>query len=152
MSRKKVCGRIYNMKAYKTKTKKSAGTSYPEIRKKAFGLYKKIKHKSKRKPYIKSVYFKKDKIFLDLFWSHLFKEKNYWDQMRRMKFFACGIELIRKSNIEPISKENPNKYGEILHRFAGASRDNELFFVQIKEDKKTSKKWLISIFPIEKWK
>ena len=71
--------------------------------------------------------------------------------MRRMKFFACGIELIKKSKQEPVSKENPNKSGEILHRFAGASANNELFFVQIKEGKSTGKKSLISIFPIEKW-
>lgn len=139
------------MQTYKTKTKKLAGTSYPEIRKKAYAIHQKIKSKSKRKTYIRSAYFKKDKIFLDLFWSHTF-EKNYWDQMRRMKFFDCGIELIRKSNYEPTSKENPNKAGEILHRFAGVSADNELFFVQIKENKSTSKKFLISIFPVEKWK
>ncbi len=70
--------------------------------------------------------------------------------MRRMKFFACGIELIKKSKQEPISKENPNKHGEILHRFAGSTKDKELFFVQIKEEKSTGKKFLISIFPIEK--
>jgi len=52
------------MKTYKTKTKRLAGTSYPEIRKKAFGLYQKIKRKSKRKPYVRSAYFKKNKIFL----------------------------------------------------------------------------------------
>lgn len=68
-----------------------------------------------------------------------------------MKFFACGVELIQKSRYEPVSKKNPNKSGEILHRFAGATKDNELFFVQIKEDKSTSKKFLISVFPIEKW-
>lgn len=140
------------MRIYKTKTKKFAGTSYTEIRKKAFSLYQEIKRKSKRKPYVRSAYFKKGKIFLALFWGHLFKEKNYWDQMRRMKFYACGIELIQKSHFEPISKENPNKPGEILHRFAGTSADNKPFFVQIKEDKKTSQKWLISIFPVEKLK
>lgn len=139
------------MKVYKTKSKKLPGSSYSEIRKRAFGLYQKIKQRSKRKPYIRSVYFKKDKIFLDLFWSHTF-EKNFWDQMRRMKFFDCGIELIRKSTIEPTSKENPNKPNEILHRFAGTSVDDELFFVQIKEIKSTNKKFLISIFPIEKWR
>lgn len=138
------------MKYYKTKTRPFTGTSYKEIRKKAFGFYREIKSKSKRKPYVRSAYFKKEKIFLDIFWSHL-HEKNYWDQMRRMKFFACGIELIQKSRQEPVSKENPNKSGEILHRFAGATANNELFFVQIKEDKSSSKKFLISIFPIEKW-
>lgn len=136
------------MQAYKTKAKPFAGTSYREIRKKAFDVYHAIKRKSKRKPYVRSVYFKKEKVFLDLFWAHLF-EKNYWDQMRRMKFFACGIELIQQSHFEPTSKENPNKPGQVLHRFAGMGANNELFFVQIKEDKSTSKKFLISIFPID---
>ena len=126
-----------------------AGTSYKEIRKKAFGLYQEIKRKSKRKSYVRSMYFKKEKVFLDLFWGHTF-EKNHWDQMRRMKFFACGIELIQKSTFEPTTKENPNKRGEVLHRFAGVSATSELFFVQIKEDRPTSKKFLISIFPLEK--
>ena len=139
------------MKVYKTRTTRLAGTSYSEIRKKAFGLHKEISRRSKRKPYVRSAYFGKNKIFLALFWSHLFK-KNYWDQTRRMKFFACGIELIRNSHLEPVSRENPNKTGEILHRFAGISADNELFFVQIKEAKQTGQKWLISIFPVEKWK
>lgn len=67
-----------------------------------------------------------------------------------MKFFACAIELIKKSKHEPVSKENPNKSGEILHRFAGSAKNDELFFVQIKEDKQTGKKFLISVFPVEK--
>ena len=138
------------MKYYKAKARPFGGTSYKEIRKKALGFYREIKQKSKRKPYVRSAFFKKEKVFLDLFWSHLY-EKNYWDQMRRMKFFACGIELIQKSRHEPVSKENPNKSGEILHRFAGVAKGNELFFVQIKKDKSTSKKFLVSIFPIEKW-
>ena len=93
----------------------------------------------------------KIKSFLIYFGATLLK-KNYWDQMRRMKFFACGIKLIRKSTYKPISRENPNKSGEILHRFAGISVENELFFVQIKEEKSTNKKFLISIFPVEKWR
>ncbi len=140
------------MKIYKTKAKKLPGTSYKEIRKRAFGLHQELRKKTKRKPYVRSLYFKKEKIFIDLFWGHLFEKKNYWDQMRRMKFFACGLELIQKSNLEPVSKENPNKTAEILHRFAGMSADKELFFVQIKEDKRSGHKWLISIFPVEKWK
>jgi hypothetical protein len=137
------------MPAYKTKTKPLSGTNYHEISKKAFGQYQQIKRKSKRRPYVRSAYFRKEKVFLGLFWSHL-HEKNYWDQMRRMKFFGCAIELIQNSRFEPTSKENPNKLGEILHRFAGISADNEIFFVQIKEDKRNNQKYLISVFPIEK--
>ena len=67
-----------------------------------------------------------------------------------MKYFPCAIELIQKSRVEPSSKENPNKRSEILHRFAGATKDSEIFFVQIKEYKKTDQKWLMSVFPMEK--
>ena len=76
------------MKVYKTKIKALAGTNYKEISKKAIGLYRQIKKKTKRRPYVRSAYFDKDKIFLGLFWSHLY-DKNYWDQTRRMKFFGC---------------------------------------------------------------
>jgi len=138
------------MQAYRTQVKKLTGTDFHEVRKKAFGQYLQIKKRTKRKTYIRSAYFKKDKIFLDLFWSHLFEKKHFADLMRRMKFYPCAIELIQKSNFEPISKENPNKSSEILHRFGGITPDREMFFVQIKEDKKSNKKWLISVFPIDK--
>lgn len=137
------------MPAYKTKINPLPGSSYAEIKKKSYRLYLDIKHKSKRKPYVRSVFFKKDKVFLSLFWTHLF-QKNYWDQTRRMKFFSCGIELVQKSHFEPTSKENPNKPGELLHRFSGTTVNNEIFFVQIKEIKSSGEKFLISIFPLEK--
>lgn len=70
--------------------------------------------------------------------------------MRRLKYFPCAIELIQKSRFEPESKENPNKRTEILHRFTGVTKENDIFFVQIKEDKRTGQKWLISVFPLGK--
>ena|SRR3989338_9056855 len=135
------------MKSYQTKAKKLAGTDYKEVHKRAFNLYQQIKSKTKRRPYVRSAYFKKDKIFLELFWQHLFDRGNWRDRMRRLKYFACAIELIRKTTFEPESKENPNKQTEIFHRFAGTTKENNMFFVQIKEDKRTGQKFLISIFP-----
>lgn len=135
------------MKIYKTRAKKLAGTEFKEVHKRAFGFYQEIRRKSKRRPYIRSTYFKKDKIFLGLFWQHLYEKRHYVDQVRRMRFFVCGIELIRFTLYDPESKENPNKKSEILHRFARMANGNELFFVQIKEDKRTGEKFLISIFP-----
>lgn len=137
------------MAQYKTKSDVLKGTDYKEISKKAFLFYNQIRRKTKRRPYIRSAYFKKDKIFLGLFWNHL-QLKNIWDRVRRMKYIACGIELARESTLEPISKENPNKPGEILHRFAGKAKNGDLFFVQIKEIKRSGEKWLVSIFPFEK--
>lgn len=67
-----------------------------------------------------------------------------------MKYFHNAIELIQNSRFEPESKQNPNKPSEILHRFAGVTSEDDLFFVQIKEDKRSGEKFLISIFPIGK--
>jgi hypothetical protein len=136
------------MKTFKTKSVMLSGTDFKEINKKAFSSYNQIRRKTKRRPYIRSAYFKKDKIFLSLFWKHL-ESKNHWDRMRRMKFFDCAVELIRNSKFEPTSKENPNKLTEILHRFAGITKNNDLFFVQIKEEKRTREKWLLSVFPVD---
>lgn len=136
------------MKSYQTKTKKLTGSDFHEVHQKASNLYKEIKKKTKRRPHIRSAYFKKDKIFLELFWQHLFDKPNWKDRTRRLKYFPCAIELIQKSKFEPESKENPNKRIEILHRFGGVTRENDMFFVQIKEDKRTGQKFLISIFPL----
>lgn len=138
------------MKIFQTKTRKLSGTEFKEVHKKAFDIYKEIKRKSKRRPYVRSAYFKKDKIFIGLFWQHLFEKKHYMDQVRRMRLFPCGVELIRLSHFAPESKENPNKKSEILHRFAGLTSEHELFVVQIKEDKSTGEKFLISVFPFRK--
>jgi len=137
------------LEIYKTKASKLAGTDYKEIRHKALAYYNVIKSRTRRRPYIRSAYFNKEKIFLGIFWSHLY-DKNLQEQKRRMKFFNCAIELVEKSRNEPVSKVNVDKSREILHRFTGISPDGELFFVQIKEDSSKKQKWLMSIFPLEK--
>lgn len=135
---------------YQTKTKRLSGTDYHEVHSQAFNLYKEIKRKTKRRPYVRSAYFNKSKIFLETYWHHLYEKENFKDKVRRMKYFPGAIELIQKSKVEPSSKENPNKQREILHRFTGATKDKEIFFVQIREDKKTGQKWLMSVFPLDK--
>ncbi|KKQ80600.1 MAG: hypothetical protein UT02_C0005G0011 [Parcubacteria group bacterium GW2011_GWC2_38_7] len=137
------------MKAYKTKIQKYPGSTFHDVHKLAFSLFTEIKHKTKRRAYIRSAYFNKDKIFLDLFWHHLFEKQNWRDRVRRMKYFACAIDLIKNSKINPASKENPNKKNELLHRFYGITNDKDLFCVQIKEDKKKGQKFLLSVFPSE---
>ncbi|MBW3569057.1 hypothetical protein KY385_02915 [Candidatus Parcubacteria bacterium] len=134
------------MKAYQAKNQKLPGTSYREIEPRARHLYNIERKRTKRNAYIRSAFFKNDKIFLTRFWNHL-SQKRQRDRKRRLKYFPCGLELVRHSRIEPVSKENPNKRSEILHRFVGITPDKEIFFVQIIEDKKSGNKYLISIFP-----
>lgn len=136
------------MIAYQTKSVPLPGTQFAEVKQKAFGLYKTVRKRSKRRTYVRSVYFKKSKIFLDLFWQHLHEKLNHRDKTRRLKYLPCAIELIEHSRVQPSSKENPNKKSEILHRFGGITKNKEMFVVQIKEDKQTGEKFLISVFPI----
>lgn len=131
---------------YQTKTKKFPGTDYREIHSQVLSIFRRIKSKTKRRPYVRSAYFKKQKIFFDYFWKHLW-QKSWKERTKRLKFFLCAIELIQNSHQEPVSIQNPNKKSEILHRFAGLTKDKELFVVQVKEDKKTDRKYLMSIFP-----
>jgi hypothetical protein len=134
------------MEIYRTKTRPLAGTNYSEIVPKARKLYKQISSRTKRRPYLRSKYFEGQKIFLDYFWSHIMS-KNPADRTRRLRQYPCALDIIMNTRIEPVSKENPSKSSEILHRFSGENSNGEIFFVQIKEEKKSGEKCLMSIFP-----
>ncbi len=134
------------MKIYQTKVNKLSGTQYAEVSKQAREIYNQIKKKTKRRPYVRSAYFNKEKIFLAFYWEHLYEKSNHRDKVRRIKYFPCAIELIENSRFEPISKNNPNRPSEILHRFFGSTPGGEQFIVQIKEEN-SHQKWLISVFP-----
>ena len=131
---------------YQTKTRRLPGTNDQEVYEQAQVVYGRIKSGTKRKPYVRSAFFNKQKVFFDFFWKHLAEKKSRRVRTQRLKYFTCAIELIKKSHNEPISKGNPNKRNETLHRFAGLTKERELFFVQIKEDKRTDKKYLMSVF------
>lgn len=134
------------MEAYQTKAKKLPGTSYREIESAARKIYNVERKRTKRNAYVRSSYFKNDKIFLTRFWNHI-SEKRQRDRKRRLKYFPCALDLVRHAKVEPVTKENPNKRHELLHRFAGVTANKEVFFVQITEDKKSGRKYLISVFP-----
>lgn len=130
----------------KLKTSKIKGTDYPEIYKKAFNFYKIIKKDcNKRRPNVRSKYFKNQKIFLELFWVHL-HQKNIGERQRRVAFFPAAIEFIINSADKPCMVAS-SKSSEIFYRFSAKAKSDEVFFIQIKEDKKSGQKWLMSIFP-----
>ena len=133
-------------KSYKTKTAQIPNLNPKAVHKLASSLYKSIASKTKRRPYVRSVYFEKEKIFLDHFWQHLFT-KNWRDRTRRLRQYPCALDLIKNSHVEPISRTNPNKKSEMLHRFSGINSNGVHFYVQIKEDKRSGEKHLMSIFP-----
>jgi len=134
------------MEYFKSSKNKLAGTSFSEINKIAKSIFKPIETRTKRSPYVRSKYFKKDKVFLSLFWAHLY-EKQEKDRTRRLKFFDCAMDLIRNSTENPVTRENFRKKDELLHRFYGETKNKEKFIVQIKENKRTKRKDFISVYP-----
>jgi len=134
------------MKVFQSKFNALSGTNYKEVYPKAYGIFKDLKKKSKRKPYIRSAYFNKEKIFLDYFWGHL-HQKNPADRFRRLRYYACAIDLIQNCKIDPVTVQNPNRPREVLHRFSGLTKQGEKFIAQITENKRNNQKYFISVFP-----
>lgn len=136
----------YFVNYFQTKATVLAGSNYQEIKKKADIYYSTFGKKTKRQPYVRSAYFLKQKIFFNLFWIHLY-QKQVNIRVERLKLLPCAIELIQKSRNHPESKDNPDSSSEILHRFLGITKNKINFAVQIKEIKRSGKKYLMSIFP-----
>ena len=132
--------------AYQSKRTRISGTSFKEIEKNALTIFKTIKRKTKRTPYVRSKYFRKEKVFLSIFWGHLY-EKSEKDKTRRLKLFDCALDLIQNSTRNPTTRENFQKKDELLHRFHGETKHNEKFTVQIKENKRTKRKDFVSVYP-----
>lgn len=134
------------MTPYQTHSALLKGSNWEEVLSKTRHIFRKIQLKSRRKSYLRSAYFHKEKVFFDYFWIHL-SQKNRKIRTKRLKYFLAAIELIEYCRHEPVSKENPNARGEIFHRFYGLTKEKHLFCVQIKEMKQTGSKYLMSIFP-----
>ncbi|MBU0579240.1 hypothetical protein KKE34_04860 [Patescibacteria group bacterium] len=128
---------------YLVKAKPLFGTSYREVYKNAMVVYREIERRTKRKSYIRSAYFNKQKVFFDYFWQHLF-QKNLKDRTRRLKFFIATIELIEKSENKP-SQRIVNKIE--IYRFYGRIKNSSKFVAQIKKDGRGLH--LMSCFPWE---
>ncbi|MEI6305074.1 MAG: hypothetical protein WCP09_03625 [Candidatus Taylorbacteria bacterium] len=131
---------------FQSSKSKLHGTNGTELYHFANIVYKKIASKTKRRPYVRSKYFNKEKVFLDYFWGHL-ETKNWNDRVRRLAYYNCALDLITNNRTEPTIKNNPNKSNEILYRFQGKTKDGQRFAVQIVENIERKEKFFISIFP-----
>jgi len=134
------------MDYYHTKADKLHGADYSDVEREARRIYNEYVRATKRNPYLRSRYFKREKIFLKLFWTHLF-EKQVGDRRRRLRYYPCALELLRNTTYPPETKPNPNGRNESVHRFKGVAPDGDVFIVQVKEDKRTGNKHMISVAP-----
>ncbi|HBA36605.1 TPA: hypothetical protein DCZ15_01890 [Candidatus Falkowbacteria bacterium] len=136
------------MDIFYSKYKSLPGTSYREIKHCVDVSFTKIKRRTRRRPYLRSAYFHGEKIFFEYFWAHL-RQKNYKDQIRRLKFFRASLELLQYSCHIAETSINRHNTTDKLYRFQGKTADSRLFIVQVKENKKTGQKFFMSCFPRE---
>lgn len=129
---------------YRCKSGLLPGHNYETVVKVTWEILHEIARKTKRRPYVRSAYFKNEKIFLDNFWPHI-KQKTPKERYRRLRLLNCALELIKKSKVEPVHRLQLSD--ENLYRFVGKT-GNLLFAVQIKEDLKRKQKFFMSVFPI----
>ena len=133
------------MNVFKSKYGKLPGSAYDEVAPVARREFNHVKKLTKRQPYVRSAYFTKDKVFLALFWEHL-AQKHRGERTKRLKLYLCALDLLRHSTHAPQTIFGAENLNIMLHRFAGETKDGDLFYVQVKEDKRTGRKDVMSVF------
>ncbi len=134
------------MDYYKTGAGLLPGSNYAEVYRRAKEVFAVVKGKTKRKPYIRSKHFDREKIFFDYFWVHLY-QKPPRERMKRLKYVAAALEVLHQSQYPPKSIVHRHNQHEMLHRFAGVTPHGQKFFVQVKETISTGTKQFMSTFP-----
>jgi len=97
---------------------------------------------------VRSKYFKKDKIFLTLYWSHLV-QKDRKEELRRARLYKAALDVIRNTTHDPLVAVDTAGHGIYLYRFYGLTKDNVEFCIQIKQNHQSGRKDLISAFPLK---
>lgn len=146
MPRRNFASRTRELQPFTCQKPPLPGHRYVEVVPQARKLLRELEKRTKRRPYVRSAYFRKEKIFFDYFWDHV-RQKLPSDQARRLKFLPCALELLQKSHHDPLTFQEPDRPDLLLHRFAGKTRDGRLFYVQVREEKRGSTKQCLSVFP-----
>lgn len=135
-----------DIRPYHCKTKPLVGHRFVEIMPRARGVFRALQKQTKRRPYVRSTYFHRDKIFFDFFWQHL-QQKSVVDRARRLKYLPCALEVLRKSRHDPVTFVDIRRPGIIKHEFVGVAPDGMRFSVVVQQDRGTDKKQLLSLYP-----
>lgn len=127
--------------------KKRTATSHKEVYSSARNEYHRIERRnSRRMPYVRSAYFKKEKVFINIFWEHV-KQKNYGEQAERLKYYNPAIDLIVNAGQRDLVASHQIEVNVLLYRFEGKTQDGYIYFVQLKQNLRTGRKDFMSVFP-----
>ncbi len=133
--------------AYHCQSLPLGGHRYADIMPQARALFRALQKKTKRRPYIRSAYFKKDKVFFEYLWTHL-NQKSLPDRARRLRYLPCALEVLQKSRQDPITFVDSQDPDTIRHQFSGVAGDGSRFAVIVKQERASGRKHLLSLFPI----
>ena len=91
-------------KIYRSKYAKLSGRSYIDVERAARKLHNNLASGTKRTPHIKSAYFDREKIFIDLFWSYLNRHPRPDGEL----FYVQVKQDVRSGNKHFMSVFRPN--------------------------------------------
>lgn len=146
MPRKKKLRKFAQPQSYQNHVGLLPGTRYADLAPQARAILKNLARRTKRQLYVRSIYFNKQKVFFSYFWDHL-SQKPPGERARRLRYLPAALEVIKKSPHHPYTTESTTKKRFLFHRFLGTTPAGDRFYVQIREDKRTNRKELMSIFP-----
>ncbi len=133
------------MQQFQSRNTLLPGSSYDEVVAHARKEFNTIRKITKRQPYVRSKYFRGDKIFVTLFWDHIM-QKHRKERMKRLKFYSAAIDLLRNTTSGSDMIFDAKNLDIMLHRFYGKTKDGHEFCVQVKEDKRSGRKDFMSVF------
>lgn len=133
------------MQQFQSRNNLLPGSSYDEVVARARKEFNTIRRITKRQPYVRSKYFRSDKIFVTLFWDHIM-QKHRKERMKRLKFYSAAIDLLRNTTSSSDMIFDAKNLDIMLHRFYGKTKDGYEFCVQVKEDKRSGRKDFMSVF------
>ncbi len=134
------------MKIYQSKAPTLPGSSYDEAISLVRKEHKKIESLTKRQPYVRSMYFNKDKIFISCFLTHIMQIGRK-RRTTRLTLYNAAIDLLRNSRHEPETLLKGDLPNAILYRFYGVTKNGVHFCVQVKQDKRSGRKDFMSAYP-----
>lgn len=133
---------------YKCKISAFYSSSYARVKKQAKNFFNSKTAHSRRSAYVRAPAWKKQKVFLGVFWSHLFDKKPA-ERMVRLRLLPCALEVLENSTYPFVTKTEPGNPNIFLHRLYGQTPAGQVFALQVKEYSNKQKLYFVSCFPWE---
>ena len=73
-------------------------------------------------------------------------QKNLKERTKRLQLYNAAIDLLRNTRCEPETLFSKDDMSNLTHRFYGVTKEGVEYCVQVKQNKRSGRKDLISVF------